>query len=498
MCDTKIPRTVFVDTFFGDDDTGQLECLDLPFQTLDAAYQALPATRSAYTVSLANGVYQMTLDLYENISITSTLNDSTSPILILTEKEISWNGVIVNACDIFLIQTPNAPFRPPLKIIGASRITSSCRLSAENLDFEESAVAKTIQSPTEPILERTHFLIENLSSFLIESFTEITITSFEDDDVGVVGFVDNRNGNAVMVPPNLETKRTLLTVVDTDHQAFFTGSADFSVTDEFLFILIINNPQLRAAQRQAFTPAPLSLVDVFVRNFVTELTRGILSTSSGGNRVSARTIQNTNALSEQVTEIVQNRLENVQNAINNRLTQGESPPLVGILNSNITSENTLSLIDNTLDYLYDQGNTSGFILPSNHTNGYPVIDVGDKEGSNIKNGSTFTRYRLITTDYIHDAYDGTVFLIDAAKEDITIKIPPSDDDHQIWNGRQIIYKRIDHSCNTVKIVNCRGKFDKTLKTIHLRTCKCKNTISALEIILDDQGDAFILNSFGNI
>jgi len=489
MCQVEIFRTVFVDTFFGDDATGQLNCLDFPFQTFDAAYNAIGTNQPPYRMFLANGVYIMELDLYENITIDSMVR----PVLILAEKELAWNGVIIENCDIFLPQTPSAPLRPPVRILGGSQIESSCRLSAENFALVSVTSPQNVE-PFETIVERTRFLFENLSTLSILAESQITITSFQDDHSLVIGFVDNRNGDAVLVPPNLETSRTLVTAVTTDHQCLFVGNDErvrFNVSDEFLFIAIIENSEPGIRQTARFTPAPVGVVDVilggFVRGFVSALFQAF---SSSIQQIPIN--QNENA--SRVTEEVQTQLENVQATINDRTTE-EVPPLLAILNSSITSETEVSLTANIIEYLYDQGNTSGVILPDipDVNSPYPVINVQNKDGSEIQRGSEFTRYRVITENYTHDPFDGEVFLIDASEQDIQVTIPKTAW-RKIWDGRRMTYKRIDHSCNEVTILIKSGRFDRKKRRIQLNTsCICKEILPSVQLIIAEQGNAYILS-----
>ncbi len=536
--------TAFVDTFFGDDNTAQLESLNFKFQTFTAAYNAIEALgldRSPYTISLSSGIYLLDLNLYQNINIISTNGiNSLSPVIVVPEIEISFNGVSVADSDVFFIQSSAKSFRPPLKIIGASEFTSTSNIILQNFDVPDDTLnniitlcdkfddihAKSVNNnnkklnkrkdmmkngniePQQIDPEKVNYLIIIESEFECMANVFIQPLVFQSVGTEAVGFVDSRLGNIVTVPPNMSGEFIVGSIISPEKTILFvSNNGRQSVIDNYVDFILTYIEEIQGEVKNVeILWGVFGLICHLIDRGTPFLTSGqyvdmIFKSSS---LVYKKEEVITNPIAESIKESVLTQIENAQTVVNNRLSSSNDVlPRIAFIDSIFTAETEKSLSNSIIDYMVDGSNISGVILPDNpnisNESIYPIINASEREGANINRGSQFVRYRCIEskdnqkTVYVHDRLDGEIFFIDASQGPIKIIIPKEKcNDGLCWKGRTITYKRIDRSCNKVKIVNKRGKFDNTTCALELKSCNDEWKLPVLKIIIAEDGNAFIL------
>ncbi len=538
--------TAFVDTFFGDDNTAKLESLNFKFQTFTAAYNAIEALgeRFSYLISLSSGIYLLDLNLYKNIQVIATNGiDSLKPVIVVPEIEISFNGVSITNSDVFFIQSSAKSFRPPLKIIGGSEFTSTANITLQNFDATDDTLNNIITlcdkfddirdksvnnnnkklnkrkdmmkngniEPQQIDPEKVNYLIIIESEFecMANIFIHPLVFQFVDANrPEAVGFVDSRVGDTVSVPPNMSGDFIVGSIVGPKKTILFVNNGNQSVISDYIdFILTYIEEIPETIEAKGFA----GVIAAFVMEVVDktlfpvpgeyiEIIRRSISLVYTKEEVI------TNPIAESIKESVLTQIENVQTLICNRLaSSSDVTPTIAIIDSNFTTENEKSLSNSIIDYMVDGSNISGVILPDNpnisndNESIYPIINASEREGANIYRGSQFVRYRCIEskddqkTVYVHNRLDGEIFLIDASKGPVKVIIPKEEfNDSLCWKGRTITYKRIDRSCNKVKIINKRGKFDNTTCALELKSCNDEWKLPVLKIIIAEDGNAFIL------
>lgn len=534
---TEISFTAFVDTFFGNDQTAQLNSLTFPFQRFDVAYQAIVDARQdqdqPYTISLSSGLYLLGLVEYDNIVISSTNSiDGLSPLVVLntTENEILWNGVSFNGMALFILQNPDSPLNFSLRITGGSEISATSVLFIENEDIlsireiknhspltkekyllyldyvhhkkkcrgnqKRSTIVnkkKNKKKHTREITSTISPLIINESQFDLRALTIIDQIDFQGNEI--INFIDSRNGDLICLPPNIYSDHIVVVQVEGSKTCLFVESIYSSVetTQDLIYGLI--GP--RESNKSSII---FSGVNINVSSFSSEV-QNLFRMLDTSKITTHKEITSTNQIASRIKDNVETQISNNQSSVKNRLTNDEVLPIVALLNSILTgSSGNFQLIDN-IDYLIDRGNLSGIYLFENDgINTYPILNLNQKEGSEVNRGSKFIRYRTLDQKrYIHRLYDGEIFLINAETHDVVIEIPPSGSgnlSNSLWRGRILTYKRIDRSDFCVKIINQRGTIDKGKKCDTNFIClnsDCKRKIlPSVSLLLTEEGNAFIL------
>ena len=524
--------TVFVDTFFGDDNTGRLESLNFKFQTFTAAYntiEGLGPDRPPYTISLSSGVYLLDLNAYKNINIITTNGiDSLNPVIVVPEIEISFNGVSVADSDVFFIQNTGKSFRPSLKIIGASEFTQTSNIILQNFDiqgnidilslcdqFDDIRVKsnenkKEINEPKQIDPNKVNYLIINESEFECRGNVFIEPLIFLGHDDQAVGYINSILGDTVSVPPNMSGELIVGSIVRGGKTILFTNnesSSTISDYSDFVLAYIEDEEEPVRSMQAKFTDYSLLgvVMQIFDQSQTLTTGRYVEKLFRSSSLVNEKNIVAPNPISEAIKESVLTQIENAQNAAGNRLSSSDDIlPTIAFIDCNITTRNEKILTNNIIDYMVDGSNTSGVILPDNpdimsEVSMYPIINTSEREGANINRGSQFVRYRCIEssrdnkTVYVHNRLDGEIFLIDASKGPVKVIIPKEIcNDGLCWKGRVITYKRTDNTCNKVKIINKRGKIDNTTCAVELKSSKCEWKLPVLKIIISENGNAFIL------
>jgi len=96
----------------------------------------------------------------------------------------------------------------------------------------------------------------------------------------------------------------------------------------------------------------------------------------------------------------------------------------------------------------------------------PLYNISSNFNSINYTGAFINKPTIITFDYTHSRYDGTLFFIDATNNDIKITLISDDDP-----GRIFTYKRIDKSTNKV-VIKSPGTFENGCSKISVINKKC--------------------------
>ena len=524
----KFTSTVFVDKQFGNDNTGQLDSLNFPFKTFDAAYLATTTQSEPYSILLASGSYDAKLDAYENISVEET-NGSSISFVRIHENVSSWNGVIWNNINLIICVGDN--FRESINIIGASSIESSVNMFIDDAlpnnsyddDLNRYITKKSINNKSNKLINMNQknirdikkdniksimggpdldkikaifvsrrtfkilapiIILRNIEVFytLLDNFglAELTIPNIEDD-------------NAVAMFITTVTRTLATTLFDDSGQLNFSSlwySIDPSIICPILSLLESDSNLINKNPR-------ILMRNVNINVNVPSLTENTLFGIANQSSVYINKNNNIedNAITNVVARMVQMEVENsINNAIIETKNRTNNNPDVSIINSNITYRNLskeinmgMQLTTSDLNYYVADSSVSNITLLDSHNS---VIDVTSTEGSDISNGSKFIRYRCINKNYTHDRLDGTIFFINASKHDIIVNIPDFKRNGILWEGRIIKYIRIDESNNRVIIKNKAGLIDNNKNKVILCNKSWKN--SSLELIIQKNGNAYVL------
>lgn len=163
-----------------------------------------------------------------------------------------------------------------------------------------------------------------------------------------------------------------------------------------------------------------------------------------------------------------------------------SDKVFNLVRCNFNQKNNMSLLTNTTNYKLVDGISNNVLIPtcsnmiSSFTDNYNIECVKNRPDATSKiNGGTITNStiiippKVINTDYIiEDIFlnDASIYLVDTTDGDINITLPS-----EVLDGLYITFKKMDKSCNKVKIIAPKGFTIEGNRAICLKTIKCNNT-----------------------
>ena len=546
MSNPNQSNTAFVDYGEGNDNTAELDNPNLKFKTFDAAYIAidnLGFEREVYIISLGFGNYLMDLEIYGGFSVESTNEiDGLTPLILISEKVKLFKGLIINDVTLYM-PLPSNRYKDSLDVDGVEWSTSvNYIFEVVDIDID---IYKKDTSKLNNMIESNKKILSNINNNnikIISNKSDVDIiniikpllknrTEFIEDAKGIINLIllntDITDEGIYSLLENTDKGKAILSSFDMTSREFVTALIERS--SEILFYTSDTNEQswVRSAidnVNSAWTYVKnIFSVDYYIENDLNKLNILFENFNMTYNRnFIDENIDNTfvkfvdfptqeyinknieldidNKAVLEICELIKNRIttrinNSRQNAINRLGFDVDNLPLISCLDSNIGARDKDEFhnikFSNTLEYMIDNSNIPGFILEDDSLNPhatYPIINVSEKEGGNIRKGSKFTRYKVIQENYTHDREDGVVFLVNAKNNNIKIIIPEEvNGNNDIWKGRNIIYKRIDRSNNKVYIINKRGKFDGIDSCVELKSCKK----SSLKIMIAENGNSYI-------
>ena len=504
----RFTSTVFVDAQFGNDSTGQLDSQNFPFKTFDAAYIATTTRSEPYSILLASGSYDARLDTYENISVEET-NGFSNSFVRIHENVSNWNGVRWN--DVILIICVGDNFRKSINIIGASSIESSATVFIDdplpNNTYQKD-INKYIKKQKDN-KKRKNKKIKNIdinenieAIFVSRRAFKLLAPVFINKNIELFYTILDNFGLAQISMPNIEDDKAVAMFITTVTRVLATTLFDDSGNPNYSSLWYSLDPSiinpilsLLESDESLINKNPRVLMkNTNVNINVPTSTENILFGVSS-IRLPEYVNRENNMEENEIARMIELEVENsVNSAIMQTKNRTNDDPDISIINSNITYRNLskdtnmgMQLTSNNLNYYAADSNISNVtLLDIDGSN----IDVKSTEGSDIKNGSKFVRYRCISDNYTHERLDGSIFFIDASKNDITVIIPDFVEEGILWDGRIIQYVRIDDTCNMVIIKNEAGLIENKKDTVRLCNKGWKN--AEIELLLRNDGSAYVL------
>jgi len=492
MSNLLINDIAFVDAIFGDDAIAQLNSLGRKFKTFDSAYMAIESLgpdRRPYKISLSSGSYIAGLSLYQNISVEST-NDinEVKPEVLIPIIDQSWNGVIWSDIMIKIDVTVDG-FRDPIFIVGSSFVRNNVNVVLGQFT-QNSISTKQLQIDIKSLFV-SEALFKFTASMAIASELRPIINFFEANNITIVGLenIDTREGidtaRNVVEAFVRELGAVLFTGVDKNEKSaiYYTIDIILSLFEKVSVsknTIHDDNPRIptifKGVNRVLIGSDQADTQSSFI---FSELTDTEFFNQKGVHfpkrKIKKYGLVNDNPVAQILTiEISAEYNQSVQEIIN-KLGDGITElPSVALINSDISSQieghnKPINLTNGTRQYYLDNDrNINNIILLDDEdvNSSYPIIRTIEKEGSSVTGCSKFTRYKKIDKNYTHRRLDGQIFIIDASNDDIIIEIPKNN-----WKGRILEYKRIDNSCNRVKIIDkttCKKYKLKSKKSTYLR------------------------------
>ena len=538
MANPNQSNTAFVDYGEGNDETAELDNPNLKFKTFDAAYTAidnLGFEREVYIISVGFGNYLMDLEIYGGFSVESTNEiDGLTPLILISDKVKLFKGLIINDVTLY-IPLPSKTFKSPLSVDGVewtnsgnyifevvdididiyikdtSKLNNIIKSNKQLLKSNKKQLLKSNTKLPDNPLNNLKPLLSNKQDFIDDAKGVINL-ALSDADIttdGIYSFIDNESGigKLVLAPANITSRQFVKTVIKSVANILFrlTGDKGESILRtelDSIWAIIKNVQEPENIDDLSKITIMFENVDISIDIKSNELSNFILKINTIPDiKIKNNIVDIDNKAVQEIKELVKIKITNIinnskQNVINKLGFDVDNLPLISCLDSNIGSRAKKEFHNinfcNTLEYMTNNSNISGIILEDDSLNPhatYPIINVSEKEGGNIRKGSKFTRYKIIQENYIHDREDGVVFLVNAKNNNIKIIIPKEvNGNNDIWKGRNIIYKRIDRSNNKVYIINKRGNFDGIDSCVELKSCKK----SSLKIIIAENGNSYII------
>ncbi len=511
----EISQTVFVDGKFGNDRTGQINDLSQPFRTFDAGYLAIPDRSISFNISLAPGDYVNELELYENISVISTNGSgAVNPRVLTTQNVLFWRGLIWSDVDLLMDVDP-LTFREPITIQLASMINPSVNLilnqfttTLENgilaINFtttlKNGVLAHDVSSDlskgdilnhykplsAQQIAVRSLFVSERafiiLAIPIVNTLIQTLYTLVDDENLAIIGLPRSNEVRAIGMLIGAIVRNAASVIfqgVEKNQPASLYYLLDPSIENPILALIEAVGERVTTQVITSVLNLSINVPDILVNSLISVLTNpALIKENTVNENIQTRQVVQENQISAMIQRQVEEIFESQQQQINNMLDDPDEIPRIACLNSSITINGDQTFLTrDDLTYLIDKSNLSNVILPENNN---AIINSLGTEGSDINKGSQFTLYRVINNNYTHDLLDGIVFLVNASERNLRINLIID----QEWDGRVITYRRIDTTCNKIKIINASGLFDNCKRYIRLK--------DHLKLLIKGNGQIFII------